>query len=102
MVYAGGYTSGIDPSTFEHAAAKEAADALAEVHRTAPALEAEAISPNSSAAEALLDAAEGADLIVVWSRGLGGFERLLLGSVSQQVMQHAHCVVTVVRDRAAG
>jgi nucleotide-binding universal stress UspA family protein len=98
MVYAGGYMPGIDPGTFKHAAAKEADDAAAEVHRTAPELEVEASSPNRSPAEALLDAAEDADLIVVGSRGLGGFERLLLGSVSQQVAQHAHCVVTIVRE----
>jgi nucleotide-binding universal stress UspA family protein len=47
-------------------------------------------------AEALLQAAEGADLLVVGSRGSGGFERLLLGSVSTQVIHHASCPVVVV------
>lgn len=98
MVYAGGYTPGIDPATFEHAAAKEAEAALAEVHKTAPELEAEASSPNEPPSKALLDAAEDADVIVVGSRGLGGFERLLLGSVSQQVAHHARCIVTIVRE----
>jgi nucleotide-binding universal stress UspA family protein len=100
MIYAGGYVPGLDPGTFELAAEKEAEDALAEVRRTAPELEADAGSPNASPAEALLDAADAGEaaLIVVGSRGLGGFERLLLGSVSQQVAQHAHCVVTIVRE----
>ena len=50
-----------------------------------------------TATEALLDAAGHADLLVVGSRGLGGFKRLLLGSVSQQCVQHATCPVVVVR-----
>lgn len=37
------------------------------------------------------------DLIVVGSRGLGGFQRLLMGSVSTGVLHHAHCSVLVVR-----
>jgi nucleotide-binding universal stress UspA family protein len=101
MVYAGGYTPGIDPGTFKHAAMTEAENALAEVRSTAPALEVEAISPNASAADALLAAAEDAQLLVVGARGIGGFERLLLGSVSQQVALHAPCIVTIVRpDRS--
>ncbi|MEW1636898.1 universal stress protein [Streptomyces sp. NPDC093801] len=47
--------------------------------------------------EVLVDAAEGADMLVVGSRGRGGFRRALLGSVSQQVALHAPCPVTIVR-----
>lgn len=49
------------------------------------------------AAAALLDAAPHAELLVVGSRGHGGFAGLVLGSVSQQVIHHAGCPVVVVR-----
>jgi len=44
----------------------------------------------------VLDAATGADLVVVGTRGHGGFTGLLLGSVSQQVAHHAPCPVVIV------
>jgi nucleotide-binding universal stress UspA family protein len=47
-------------------------------------------------ATAILDHAKDADLIVLGSRGLGGFQGLLLGSTSQQVTHHATCPVVVV------
>ena len=50
-----------------------------------------------NAAEVLVDSAEGAEMLVVGSRGHGGFPRALLGSVSQQVAQHAPCPVTIIR-----
>lgn len=55
------------------------------------------------AARALLGASKDADLLVLGSRGLGGFRGLLLGSVSQQCAQHASCPVVIVphEDRPA-
>lgn len=54
---------------------------------------------SDSPASAILDAAQGADLIVVGSRGHGGFPGLHLGSVSTQVINHAPCPVLVVRTK---
>ncbi|MGW7364270.1 universal stress protein [Streptomyces sp. NPDC054841] len=51
--------------------------------------------------EALVKASEGAELLVVGSRGRGGFARVLLGSVSQQCALYATCPVVIVRPEAA-
>jgi nucleotide-binding universal stress UspA family protein len=48
-------------------------------------------------AQVLLDAASRADLLVVGSRGYGGFTEALLGSVGQECVHHAQCPVVVVR-----
>ena len=55
---------------------------------------------NNSPASAILDAARDADLVVVGSRGHGGFPALHLGSVTSQVIDHAPCTVLVVRPKA--
>jgi nucleotide-binding universal stress UspA family protein len=47
-------------------------------------------------ARALLDAADTAELLVVGSRGHGGFAGVLVGSISQQCVHHAKCPVVVV------
>jgi nucleotide-binding universal stress UspA family protein len=52
---------------------------------------------HAGAAAALLDAASAAAVLVVGARGLGGFERLRIGSVSQHVLRHAPCAVVIAR-----
>jgi len=52
-------------------------------------------------ADRLLDAARGADMIVLGSRGAGGFRKPLLGSVARQVTQHAHVPVVVIPAESA-
>jgi nucleotide-binding universal stress UspA family protein len=47
-------------------------------------------------AKALIEGSRNADLIVIGSRGTGGFESLLLGSISGQVVHHAACPVVIV------
>ncbi|MFI1767320.1 universal stress protein [Streptomyces sp. NPDC020800] len=54
---------------------------------------------HGNAAEVLLRAAEGAEVLVVGRRGRGGFARALLGSVSQHVSHHASCPVVIVRAK---
>jgi nucleotide-binding universal stress UspA family protein len=55
---------------------------------------------NGNAATALLQAADGAELVVVGQRGLGGFTGALLGSVGQHLVHHAACPVLIFRGDA--
>jgi len=54
------------------------------------------VAKNGFPAQALIEASEDCDLIVVGSRGGGGFSALALGSVTNQVVHHAKCPVAVV------
>ncbi|GEP40260.1 universal stress protein [Nocardioides psychrotolerans] len=54
--------------------------------------------PMAPTVASLVRAGTGAELLVVGNRGLGGFRRLLLGSVSHGVLQHATCPVAIVRN----
>lgn len=67
------------------------------VHDVAPTVQCHSIITEESPAKALIDAAADADLVVVGSRGHGGFTALLLGSVSRTVLQHSPRPVVVVR-----
>lgn len=95
--YAYGYESDEELADQARQAAQEQADKvfaqLDEASRPASvAVRAVAGLP----ADRLLNAASGTDMIVLGSRGAGGFRRLLLGSVAQQVTQHAHIPVVII------
>ena len=62
-----------------------------------PGLEIVGVSVEGAPAAELIAAAGEADLLVVGSRGEGGFKGLLLGSVSHQCALHAPCPVVIVR-----
>lgn len=66
------------------------------VQELAPAVRCHSIISEEAPAKALIDAAAGADLVVVGTRGHGGFAALLLGSVSRTVLQHSPRPVVVV------
>ncbi|HJX48084.1 MAG TPA: universal stress protein [Gaiellaceae bacterium] len=76
--------------------------AVATAKKLQPSLEYEGVAIEGQAAAVLLEEAAEASLIVVGNRGLGGFKSLLLGSVSQQVAQHASCPVVVVHREESG
>jgi nucleotide-binding universal stress UspA family protein len=54
------------------------------------------LSRNGFPTEEILNTAADADMVVIGSRGAGGFKQLLMGSVSSQVTHHAHCPVVVI------
>jgi nucleotide-binding universal stress UspA family protein len=96
-----GYPSPIaDDANYEELAARVVTDAIAEVAGPgAPAeITSEVVEGNPAAA--LLAASQGAELLVVGSRGHGGFVEALLGSVSQHCVHHAACPVVIIRDSA--
>ena len=75
----------------------ELAVALEEVRAEAGQIEVDTTVVEGQPASVLLAASKNADLLVVGSRGLGGFRELMLGSVSQQCAHYAACPVVIVR-----
>jgi nucleotide-binding universal stress UspA family protein len=96
VAYAGGYGAG-DPELFtelEQGAWHNVERALNDADTTG--VETRTVVREGGAANVLLEEAQDADLLVVGSRGLGGFRGLLLGSVGQQCAHHASCPLVIV------
>ena len=86
----------IDRSELEADAKAVLAEAVKRLHVDEIAAPLHEVVAEGSPAGVLTEVAKGADLLVVGSRGRGGFSGLLLGSVSQQVSHHAPCPVVII------
>ena len=64
-----------------------------------PEIEVDVQVVHGRAADSLVEVAEGADLLLVGSRGRGGFRGMLLGSVSQRVLALATCPVAILHKQ---
>ncbi|MCC0094848.1 MULTISPECIES: universal stress protein [Streptomyces] len=82
----------------EETARRRLADTVASAVGTSPGVPVFRRVEQGSPAQVLVDASKEADLTVVGTRGYGGFKGVLLGSVSQQVVQYAASTVVVVRE----
>jgi nucleotide-binding universal stress UspA family protein len=85
---------------FRQGAAAALDETLREVVADADSVTIERRVDHGAPAAVLVEESRAADLLVVGSRGHGGFAQLLLGSVSQQCAQHAFCPVVIVRGSA--
>lgn len=97
---AGGFAWGevaSDDTDYPGLAAKSLAEAVGQAVGPESTVRVRPLVVQGHPADALLDAAKGADLLVVGSRGRGGFASALLGSVSQHCTFHAPCPVVVIR-----
>ena len=86
---------GVNLADHREMAVKGLNDVLGDIEARNPDVKIERRVEPGPPARKLLEAAEDAATLVVGARGLGGFTGLIVGSVSQQVMRHAHCPVLV-------
>jgi nucleotide-binding universal stress UspA family protein len=97
-----GYPVPVPVPDYGGLAAEVLADAIAEVSGLGEPVKIRSTVAEGSPARVLLDASAGAELLVVGSRGHGGFVEALLGSVGQHCVHHATCPVVVIRDSLTG
>ncbi|MDA3644285.1 universal stress protein [Saccharopolyspora indica] len=93
------------PETYSDAMARQARTWLDRAEQAArsaaPDIEVRTVSHTGSAAPVLIDESQRAQLVVVGSRGLGGYTGLIVGSVAVALCAHGHCPVAVVRQSPA-
>jgi nucleotide-binding universal stress UspA family protein len=92
-----GPNAGVDEPHHRAAAEELLEQTLDQLGPDRGGLKIETRAVHDGAATALLDAASAAAVLVVGARGLGGLERLRIGSVSQHVLRHAPCTVLIAR-----
>ena len=92
------YTDGLPPPPEVATDMKDAAEDIAKLAESkVPAdIEYEIRMREGQPQDVLVEESQGAEVLVVGSRGLGAFSRLVLGSVSEHVSHHATCPVVVV------
>ncbi len=94
------YAENDDDDVLTRNAVQELVDKVANETSATPSEVAIRVS-SGNPAEELVNASRDADMLVVGSRGGGGFSSLMMGSVSSQVAHHAVCPVVVVPERLA-
>ncbi len=97
-----GYPVPVSDVNWEQLARQAVSDAIAGVAADAAPVKISCRVVEGNAAQVLLDESAGADLLVVGSRGHGGFVEALLGSTGQHCVHHATCPVVVIRDSVTG
>ncbi len=101
--YLGGYPhvgSAFDPAVLEEAARSILEAGVGAAEGASPGQPVEGVLAYGDPSSEIVERSQGAELVVVGSRGQGGFAGLLLGSVSDHVSRHAPCPVVVVRPAA--
>lgn len=97
-----GYPVPVSDVDWEELSTQIVTDAIAEVAAVEEPTEIRYKVAKGNAAQVLLDASAGADLLVVGSRGHGGFVAALLGSTGLHCAHHATCPVMIIRDSVTG
>lgn len=88
----------LDGPDFGDIAAKSLSEAISQTVDAASPVKISSTVMEGNPAQVLLEAAKGAELLVVGSRGHGGFAGALLGSVSQHCAHYAPCPLVIIRE----